>query len=95
MAHYPKALPTRIEQWMPFGITPFAPASSLRGVGQVRQLKVSGLRTTPCGFLRFPHADQFPVRTLSLVAWKAKGRLLLHSVDALPNLSTEFGKASA
>ena len=63
------------------GVPLFALASSVRSRLKSERCRAGGLRTTPCGFLRFPHANPKPDRPLrhSRVV-QTKKPLLLHWV---------------
>ena len=55
----------------------FAPAPSVRSRLRSERRRVGGLRTTPCGFLRFPHAHSKPGRPLGHSRqWKTKKPLM-------------------
>ena len=74
-----------------------ATVASLRSRPRSERCKVSGLRTTPCGFLRFPHANPKPDRPLEPVnrSRKQKSRLQLRPVGTFPNdtATWSLGKA--
>jgi len=69
----PEPLPTGLEPVDDSGRLLFAPAPSVRSRPKSERCRVGGLRSTPCGFQRFPHANPKPDRPLGQsLAWKTK-----------------------
>jgi hypothetical protein len=67
----------------------FAPASSVRSRPKSERRRVGGLRTTPCGFLRFPHANPKPDRPLGQSCRRGNKKAVTTALGRNPSVKTK------